>query len=194
MLLDERKDAISHRLYDALLFGHHFQSFEAQIVASVTRGLDRRTDLDPIAIFDIRVSDQRPAANAQHGHRDCRLVFFQAKQVGAITVVTIRNRVGSKRLHIPCCAVHGDVPKMVSARFFEYRLDADRFFRTHQQRRDSFDKCQGDSGEKRDELGPFHQWTHSIMFFAWLRSDFLFPGMAAIIRCLLVVEGHAYEK
>lgn len=157
MLLDERKDAISHRLYDPFLFGHHSQSFEAQIVASVTRGLDRSTDLDPIAISDIRVSDQRSAANAQHGHRDCCLVFFQAKQVRAVTVISIGDCVGGKRLYIPYCAVHGDVPKMISARFFEYLLDADRFFRPHQQQCDSFDKGQQDGGEKRDALSPFHQ-------------------------------------
>jgi hypothetical protein len=37
-------------------------------------------------------------------------------------------------------------------------------------------------------------WTHSIIFFAEPRSDFLFLDMAAIIFCLFVVEGHAYEK
>ena len=42
MLLDERKDAISHGLHDAFLFGYRFQSFKAQIVPPVTRRLDRR--------------------------------------------------------------------------------------------------------------------------------------------------------
>ena len=83
MLLDERKDAISHGLHDAFLFGYRFQSFKAQIVPPVTRRLDRRADFDAFAILDVGVSDQWSSANAQHGHRDCRLVFFQAKQVRA---------------------------------------------------------------------------------------------------------------
>lgn len=62
-LLDDWKNAIGDCLYHTFLFGHRFQSFETEIVPSVTRCLNRGADFDSISILDVRIADNWSTTN-----------------------------------------------------------------------------------------------------------------------------------
>ena len=103
---------IRHRLNDAFSLSRHLHPLKTQIVAPVTRRLDRGSEFNPLPVFDIGVFDGRDSANAVDGDVDRGCFIFQVKQIGAIAHRAGLELVGIERRHIANSALQRDLFQM----------------------------------------------------------------------------------
>src|SRR5437870_3788114 len=69
-LFGKRGDSIRHGLNDAFSLSHHLHPLKTQIVAPVTRRLDRSSKFNPLPVLDIGIFDGRDPAESENGDVD----------------------------------------------------------------------------------------------------------------------------
>ncbi len=111
-LFGERGDSVRHRLNDAFLFSRHLHPLKTQIVAPVTRRLDRGSEFNPLPVFDIGVFDGRDSATSVDGDVDRGCFVFQVEQIGAVAHRAGLELVGIERRHIANSAPQRDLFQM----------------------------------------------------------------------------------
>jgi hypothetical protein len=126
-LFGERGDSIRHRLNDAFSLSHHLHPLKTQIVASVTRRLDRGSEFNPLPVFDIGVFDGWDPAESENGHVDRGCLVFQVEQIGAVARRAGRELVGIERRHIANSAPQRDLFQMKRRRLVEDLANGDGF-------------------------------------------------------------------
>src|SRR6185295_19988780 len=99
-LFGEWSNSIRHRLNDAFPLSHLFHPLKTEIVASVTRRLDRGSEFNPLPVFDIGIFDGWDPATSKDGDVDRRCLVLQVEQIGAVARGTAPELVGIKRRHI----------------------------------------------------------------------------------------------
>ena len=121
----ERNDSIRHRLNDAFLFSRHLYSLKTQIVAPVTRRLDRGSEFNPLPVFNIGVFDGWDSATSVDGDVDRGGLVFQVEQIGAVAHCAGLELVGIERRHIANSAPQRDLFQVKRLRFVDDLANGD---------------------------------------------------------------------
>ena len=124
-LFGERVDSIRHRLNDAFPISRHLYPLKTQIVAPVTRRLDRGSEFNPLPVFDIGIFHGWDSATSVDGDVDRGCLVFQVEQIGTVARRAGRELVGIEWRHIANSALQCNLFQMKRLRVIEDLANGD---------------------------------------------------------------------